>query len=227
MALNTNANLLTALAAYSIKTNETAHWPDHVLLAETDLNARIAQAYRDGVLITPQMQTSTATISDDRSSVPADFLAPIAFELLSDPKRRLQYVRPEELARMREREDEIELEQEQEFDSDPAPPKYYTIVATGEAEEFDYFPDPETSYTASLTYLKRIDPIATASDNWLLTRHPGCYLYGALVQYGVKTLDERLPLWREEYERAVAAMLAAFPRETQKSRLRTDVPLRG
>jgi len=51
-------------------------------------------------------------------------------------------------------------------------------------------------------YVKRFD-IATDATNWLLTNHPGVYLYGSLIEaepYLVN--DTRIKLWASLYKDA-------------------------
>lgn len=52
----------------------------------------------------------------------------------------------------------------------------------------------------SLTYWKKLDPIAT-TQNWVILAEPGLYLYGALVEASPYIQDdERTVLWATQYK---------------------------
>lgn len=68
-------------------------------------------------------------------------------------------------------------------------------------------PVPDQDYVARIKYWAYIDPLATATTNWVLDRHPQVYLYGALVELmPFLKDDERMPLWQSRYERALDRM---------------------
>lgn len=65
---------------------------------------------------------------------------------------------------------------------------------------------PAAAQAASLqlVYYAALPPLEIAGSNWLLTRHPDVYLYGALSEAQGYVLDEaRLVLWQSLYEAAL------------------------
>lgn len=66
---------------------------------------------------------------------------------------------------------------------------------------------PDLPYT--LTYWKIIPPLSdTNQQNWLLTREPGIYLYGALIEASPYVQDdERTVLWATQYKAVVDGLL--------------------
>ena len=56
-------------------------------------------------------------------------------------------------------------------------PNVYTILG----DNFRFAPTPDTTYTATINYYKAIDALSdSATTNYILTNHPGIYLYGSL-----------------------------------------------
>ncbi len=85
-------------------------------------------------------------------------------------------------------------------------PVVYTIV--GDAIQFG--PTPDAVYTVSLDYYQRFAALSTTPTNWLLTNHPGVYLFGALAEGAPYLMeDERTPLWDTKYRAEVAALQQA------------------
>jgi len=48
--------------------------------------------------------------------------------------------------------------------------------------QLQFYPYPDQSYTALLTYYQMLPPLAANGANWLLAFAPDAYLYGALTQ---------------------------------------------
>ena len=90
-------------------------------------------------------------------------------------------------------------------------PRLYTIVGG----EFRLLSAPDRAYGVELSYYKRLPPLAQNSGNWLLAAAPDVYLYGALVQLGILTEDDRLGAWSAAYQQA-AADLHALPLQGQE-----------
>ena len=68
-------------------------------------------------------------------------------------------------------------------------------------EQLQVFPTPDTTYTMELAYYEKIpDFSGDSSTNWLLTKEPLIYVYGALV-HATPYLkdDDRVVLWQTLY----------------------------
>ena len=56
-------------------------------------------------------------------------------------------------------------------------PNTYTILG----DNFRFAPTPDGTYTATINYYKAIDALSdSTTTNYILTSHPGIYLYGSL-----------------------------------------------
>lgn len=213
MALTTYSGLLSGLAAFSVRSDQTALWPLCVELAEAQFNRDLADK-----AVRPMIARATTTVDEEFESVPDDMIRPVSFVLTVDDRTvHLQHVAPENMARMKQTPDAYTLE---ECGSEIDAPGWYAVVG----QEFQFFPAPETGRTGELTYVQRIPALSADNpSNWLSEAHPDAYLYGALVQFGAMAEDERLPVWKGLYDAALAGVLRAYPTETNKAALRTEL----
>ena len=64
---------------------------------------------------------------------------------------------------------------------------------------------PTAADAYEMVYFAGIVPLAEGNQtNWLLTNHPDLLLYGSLIEAEAFIMnDERLPVWREFFDRAV------------------------
>lgn len=170
------------MGTVALRSDMATYAPDCITMAEARFN-------RD-VRVRQMIARAEATITDEYSAVPLDFVGPRTF-FVGD--RAVAYVTPDKA-------DELALDDD--FTGDVS---VYTIVGS----EFRYLPAPTESVTATLTYWQRLPALATNSTNWLLSAFPDVYLYGALVQFGMIVSDERLPLWSGQYDAAIASLRAA------------------
>lgn len=184
MSISSHAELVAAIASFAIRSDTAALAPDYILLCEAELNRRLRVRH--------MVQRSTATIDAAFSAVPADFLGPIAFKIDDKP---MKYVTPDKA--------------HEAYSETAGRPIYYTTVGA----EFRYLPTPDQSYTAELSYWKKI-PALASGPNWLISLYPDTYLYGALRHLGVRQMDDRLPAWEAAFERCIQAIEAADRLET-------------
>jgi hypothetical protein len=123
-------------------------------------------------------QRSTATVSGEYLALPTDFLEVRNVQLNTSPVRSLEFVSPEYL--------------DSRWKGTSGIPVQYTIIGG----EFQFGPIPSGSYTAEIAFYKTIPALTKdAPTNWLLTRHPMLYLYGALSIAGDDTQDQRAQQW--------------------------------
>lgn len=80
----------------------------------------------------------------------------------------------------------------------PGQPMYYTIIGSN----MELLPVPSEAYSGELLYYQQIPALTgQAPTNWLLTKHPDLYFYGALIQASPYIHQEgRLKTWNEMYE---------------------------
>lgn len=74
-------------------------------------------------------------------------------------------------------------------------------------------PVPDAVYSLNLIYYKKVPALASNSTNWLLTKKPNAYLYGALRQARIFMQDEELVQRIEaEYASNMSDLMAADKR---------------
>lgn len=140
----------------------TAELPTFIALAEAEMNRK---------LHTRLGTTRTSfTISAETAAVPADFNGAISFLLAASSaidSTEIFFVTP----------DGLNLYQQGSSTADTGTPEAYTVEGTN----FRFFPVPDTSYTANLTYRQKISALSNSNTtNWVITNHPDAYLHGSL-----------------------------------------------
>lgn len=73
-----------------------------------------------------------------------------------------------------------------------------------------FAPEPSGTFSLRLTYTALLDSLSSSNaSNWLLATSPDLYLYSALsVAEGFLQEDNRVGLWKSEYEQAADEYLA-------------------
>ena len=164
MALNNFTSLKTAIANWLNRTDLTNEiTDDFIKLTEADFNSKLR--------IRQMEQIDTITIDSETESVPSGFIAVRSFYILSSStKFPLEYITPHNLFEIR-------------GGSRSGRPRSYTLEADNETEQFRFGPSPDTTYTGYLSYYKNFESLSSSSansSNYILTSHPGIYLYGSL-----------------------------------------------
>jgi hypothetical protein len=149
--------LLTFIAADTQRSDLTATLPVFLALVEGDLAAALK--------VRPMIERWTVTINDEFVSFPTDFAGARTLRLTGGTRRRVRYVSPDQMADLKA-SDSVAQSGE---------PQYFTILG----DEFEFYPDPDGSYAASLTgYLGVTALSSDSSTNWLLAKHPAVYVAG-------------------------------------------------
>jgi len=200
MALTTYTELKAAVADWLHRTDLTAQVVDFIALAESEINTEIR---------TRLMETdSTLTLLAGASTValPARYSEPILLELVisGQENTRLKYRTPNQMPTQ----------------TGTGQPCEWMI--NGANIEFPY--DADQEYTLRFRMLADFD-IATTSTNTLLTKYPGLYLYGALLQAAPFMIkDDRIPTWQRMYENIKAKAIKKEGRTRKLATLQTDLP---
>lgn len=176
MALDSYANLQTAIANHLDRDDLTEHIPDFITIAES--------LHKDEIRIREMIEREALTVDGRYEDLPSGFLAPVTFRLLTNPVTKLGYLTQDKMDEMRR--------------ESTGRPQWFTIHAQ---IEFDVAPDD--SYSGEAIYWRELTALSDANpSNDLLTRSPGCYLYGALAAAAPFLMDdERLPVWNAMYEK--------------------------
>lgn len=185
MSLSNYANLQTAIITHAWRTGDTefaAAVPDFITLAEERFNS---------LLRVSNMETSaTVTLTNGVGTLPTDYLEYRAIVgSVSGATVDLQVVPPDALAQL------------EPFGTTSQAP-YVSIVGNA-----------ITCYNSnvgnlSLTYYAKIPALSNSNTtNWLLTRAPSLYLYGALLEAAPFMMDDnRAQVWKQYFDAAVAAL---------------------
>ena len=188
MALANYADLVASVGTWLKRSDLSAQIPDFVTLAE----ARLARDLR----IRSMIATATLTTVDDTQAVtlPADWLETENVTLIGDAPVNLAVVTPELMD-----------------------VKYPSGIRTGKpavycvlGDEMQLGPTPDGVYSIQIAYYARFAALSTTPTNWLLTNHPSLYLFSALAEASVYTLeDDRAQIWEAKYRVELNALQAA------------------
>lgn len=172
MALDSYANLKTAIATWAMRTGDEeyeAAIPDFIGMVELRLNRTLRVAEME--------TTGPVALTDGGGALPADFLE-ARRAVAGSPSYALELVAPG-------------------FATDEHPTNY-----GGYARHFSVIGNTLQTYPAStgpvaLTYYAKIPALSDANpSNWLLETAPDLYLYGALLEGSPFMLDDpRLQTW--------------------------------
>jgi len=181
MALTSYTTLKASVADFLNRSDLTSAIPDFITLAEAEMRRRL----RD-------MARATATITTEYSEVPTDFGSVITFDLNTTPVTPLEYLSPDQFTN-----DSPNYRSTGQC-------QFYTIVAG----EFRFMPVPAGSYTARLTYWRKITALsADVASNWVLEDHPDAYLYGSLKASAPYLKDDaRISIWGQLFEDAMSSI---------------------
>lgn len=177
MAISTYAELKTAAANWLDNSTLTSRIPEFITMAEAAIGT--------DVRIRQMEKRVTANVSTEYADMPTDFIKARNIQINGTEQKRLKYMTPEQM-------DMFHPEQT------AGEPKVYTIIGT----EFQFKPVPDGTYEIEVAYVSRFAALSGDSDtNWLLTNHPGIYLYATLIQASPYLEDDpRIATWGTLYE---------------------------
>lgn len=164
MSISTFAELKTAVADYTHRSDLTSYIPDFIRGAE-DLIA-YGGPNSDRIYVADMITRATASIDEEYEDLPTGAIEIINIQLNTNPKVSLDYLTPEQI-------------DQRDMGSSTGKPLAYSIVG----DKFQFAPSPDAAYTGEIVYLKKYTAFSSDADtNWLLTNHPFLYLYGSLVK---------------------------------------------
>lgn len=180
MALDgTYTGLKQSVADWLNRSDLTAYIPDLIVLAE----ARIARDLRLRSQVTSA--TITTIAGQQGASLPTGWLEFENVTVSGNPDVQMTYVNIQHL--------------DTKF-----PNNGYTgqpVVYSIEGQQILFGPVPDAVYTLPVLYYKRFDPLSTTATNWLLSNHPGVYLWAALSEAAPFLKDDaRAQMWEAKYQ---------------------------
>ena len=184
MSITTYAELQSSIADWLLRDDLTSVIPTFISLAEAKFNRRIRD-YR-------MVKRATAQVDTAYFAIPSDWQENIRFQLNTSPITTLEYVTPDQAA------------EEKRLYNSSGRPAFFTMIG----DEFQIVPAPDSTYNAELTYYAKIPALsASNTSNWLLTKAPDIYLYGALMEAAPYLDDDaRIQVWSNLLEQSMNAI---------------------
>lgn len=182
MALDTYANLKTAIADHLDDASLTSYLDDFIDLAEATINRRVR-------IQEMQKRATASTGTADRFlATPANFAEMVSLRLNSDPLHGIEYVTNNQI-------DDF-------YNSTAGKPAYYTVWG----DELEFNRKCDSDYTIEMKYFQKVTALSGSNtSNDVLTYHPDIYLYGSLVAATPFIAeDSRLPTWGGLLEKAIS-----------------------
>jgi len=179
MSITTYAELQTAVVNWLHRDDLSAQIPDFITLAEAKLKRELR---------TREMEKrATTDVSGEYTELPSDFIEIRSAYLNTDPKQQLKPMPPSDI-------------RSRWMGSTTGKPEVFAIVG----DEILLAPSPDGTYEIELDYYAFSPLSELNTTNWLLTKYPDVYLYGALVEatMNIKN-DARLANWVSLYKYAV------------------------
>lgn len=181
MSITNYSELETAIADFLNRDDLTTVIPTFVKLAEADMNRRLRHWRMES--------RSTALLDTRYTSLPQNFIDAVRLQITGpDGVQRLELITNSELMDKRQASDVA------------ATPRFY-LIQDGAIE---VYPAPDQDYDLEMVYISSLPALQTNSTNWLITYHPDCYLYGALMHSAPYLQeDPRTQTWAALYKNAV------------------------
>ena len=179
MAIGTYAELQTAVANWLDRDDLTDRIPEFIALAEAKMNRVLRISLMENV------STAITMVAGTRDyDLPTGFTGMKEFHLTTSPIVALSYITPEMMNRMW-------------AGSNKGKPQAFTLFSDAGTRKVKIGPAPDSDYTTSMLYLKKIDNLSVANPTeTMLTENPDVYLYGALLEAEPFLMnDARVQLW--------------------------------
>lgn len=189
MAINSYAALKTQIAAYLDRNDLTAQIPNFIAMAESDLQADIADLpwLQERATATTAAGTATANTTGIYSLIDAWLDG-----------------------------EHISMVQPSGIPTTVTETGRPTLVCIDGVNALRFYPTPDAAYAVDVIYVPVISPSLAGgapddtATNWILQQHPGAYMYGALLHASAFIKDDnRLQLWQTGYDTAINRLRAA------------------
>lgn len=201
MSITTNAQLEAKVADYLARTDLTSFIPDFIAGAETRIAFGSDEPFPSQALRIRAMEAESTISVGATTSLPTGFLQMRSFYVTSGgTKKQLEQTSHEDLFR-------------KWTGSTTGTPRFYAL--SGDNIVLGPTPSSDTTYSATMLYYKKFDPVATASPvPWLLTNAPMVYVYGALLEAApfIRN-DERLQVWSGLFQGLIGGLMRSDKRD--------------
>jgi hypothetical protein len=193
----TFTELKSNIADWLNRSDLTSVIPTFITLAEARLNRQLRT--------TNQYTRATVSSSDQYLSMPDDFLEMRHIRITSPKERDLVEIAAHQINEYTDTDFLASL-------SDSYP-RYFVY-----GQSLRIIPTPAESITYEMLYYAKVPALSTSNtSNWVSTSHPDAYLYYSLLQAAPYLgEDERIQIWAQQAERAVAEIQASDDRRRTK-----------
>lgn len=200
MAITTYAELQASIADFLNRDDLASAIPTFIALAEAQMDRDIRH-WR-------QEKRVEATLDEQYENLPTDFMEWQDVSL-SDGTG-LQLI---SMADMQDRKGRSQ---------EAGKPLYFRSTA----DQLEFYPAPDQSYTLSLQYYARTPALTDADPtNWILQYAPDVYLYGSLAHSAPYLKDDaRIQIWAALYQNAIESMRLESERGKHSGPLKMGVP---
>ena len=184
MALDTYANLKTAIANELNRSDLTSYIPDWITLCEARLKREEGVRY---------VRKDTITLSSATVALPSDFHEPVALYYESGNRYGpLERRNPQDMAELWGM-----------LGGGTGTPRYCAYTKNGES--LLVAPSPDTSYVATIIYVADLPVLSDSNtSNWVLEHFPDLYFYGSLMHSAPFLKDDtRLLVWEQFLEKGL------------------------
>jgi hypothetical protein len=199
MAISTYAELLTAIANWTDRSDLSSRASEFVSICEAKVNRKLrvreTQAEADVTLVAG---TRTAAL-------PSDFGEVRRVYLNTNPIKRLDFMSSLDY-----------------WDRYTGTNTGRPVVFTIEGSNLVFGPTPDSGYTAKLLYYRQL-PALSSSAHGVFTSNPDLYLYGSLVaaEPFLKN-DKRFTLWKTQFDEILMELEQQSSRAQGSMRMRDD-----
>jgi hypothetical protein len=196
MAITNYSTLQAAIADYLNRADLTSQIQNFIQFAEADLNTRLR--------CREQIVRAEATSSAEFVQLPADWLEAINLHIVGG-QQPLRYITL----------DEADIVNKEQIYTGP---HFYSLMNGA----IEIVPEPADDIDIEMIYYAKIPALSDQNTtNWLLTKAPDVYLYGALTHAAPFLMDDqRIPVFAQIYLTRTQALID----ESQKS-LHSGSPL--
>lgn len=193
--------LVSALEEYLARDDLQGYAPVFVQMAEGRFNAELK-------VVDMQKSTGALPLSNGAIDLPADFVDWVSTEWVPPASATGQ-------RKLNPRYVEADSPEFRNRNRPNGPPQFYTLLANKVRLA------PSAVGTLELVYYARLPPLTIAKPtNWLITKAPEVYLYGALLEAMLFQKDEaRSAQWFGLLDKRLAAIFGQA--DTQKTGIRT------
>lgn len=189
MPINSYAELKASIASYLQRSDLTSIIPQFVALAESDINSDIADV--------PELLVhATATTAANNPLV----------DTLNMYALRDAYCNGEP----------VHILQPNQQSTTYTGTGHPQAISIDGSAAIRIYPTPDAVYALDVIYVPVISPSLAggepddAATNWILQRHPGAYLYGALQHASAYIEDAaKIGAWQQGYDAAIGRMRSA------------------